>query len=154
MPKTSILNNKEAVAEAIAKSGSIKSALSHLGLRAAGGNYRAFNLACARHNLSIPQWDRKSQLADLAKRRTLSDNEVFVRNSTYHNRDKIKKRLFRMGVANQCSICGQLPEWNGKPLVLQLDHINGVWNDNRIANLRILCGHCHSQTTTYCGRNK
>ncbi|MGH3218614.1 MAG: hypothetical protein ACRDPY_07845 [Streptosporangiaceae bacterium] len=24
-----------------------------------------------------------------------------------------------------CAECGQLPEWNGKPLVLQVDHVNG-----------------------------
>src|SRR5690606_17948485 len=36
---------------------------------------------------------------------------------------------------------------------LQLDHINGISNDNRIENLRILCPNCHSQTATYAGKN-
>lgn len=57
-------------------------------------------------------------------------------------------------IKNICSVCGQLPEWNGKPLVLQLDHINGIFDDNRLENLRIICGHCHSQTDTFAGRNK
>jgi hypothetical protein len=35
------------------------------------------------------------------------------------------------------------------PLTLQLDHINGISNDNRIENLRILCPNCHTQTHTF-----
>lgn len=50
---------------------------------------------------------------------------------------------------DKCEICGQLPEWNGKPLVLQLDHINGDHYDNRIENLRIVCPNCHTQTDTF-----
>jgi hypothetical protein len=53
----------------------------------------------------------------------------------------------------KCEICEIGNEWNGKPLTLQLDHINGIHLDNRIENLRILCPNCHSQTATFCGRN-
>jgi len=52
-----------------------------------------------------------------------------------------------------CSGCGQEPLWNGKELVLQLDHINGNPLDDRFENLRFLCPHCHSQTETFTGRN-
>lgn len=46
------------------------------------------------------------------------------------------------------------PVWNNKALCLELDHINGDSGDNRQENLRFLCPNCHSQTITYCGRNK
>lgn len=49
--------------------------------------------------------------------------------------------------------CG-LTEWRGKPISLQLDHINGDNFDHRIENLRLLCPNCHSQTETFAGKNK
>lgn len=53
-----------------------------------------------------------------------------------------------------CSECGIFPKWNGKPLTIHVDHINGVNTDNRLENLRRLCPNCHSQTPTYCAKNK
>lgn len=50
-----------------------------------------------------------------------------------------------------CSECG-LNEWRNKHISLQMDHINGNHNDDRIDNLRWLCPNCHSQTDTYAGR--
>ena len=67
---------------------------------------------------------------------------------------RFKKRLIKEGLLEEkCYECGIGPIWNGKALVLQIDHTNGVSNDNRISNLRILCPNCHSQTHTYAGRN-
>lgn len=80
---------------------------------------------------------------------------ILVENSTYigHNQ-RIKRRLIESGLMiDECVKCGQGPIWNGLPIVLTLDHINGVSNDHRIENLRILCPNCHSQTETFSGRN-
>jgi hypothetical protein len=49
--------------------------------------------------------------------------------------------------------CG-ISEWQGRPLVLQLDHINGINSDNRLTNVRVLCPNCHSHTDTYCNRRR
>ena len=82
-------------------------------------------------------------------------DEILVENSTYTNRYRLKIRLIKENKMNyRCAICGNNGEWNGKPLSLQLDHINGVNNDNRIENLRFLCPNCHSQTETFSGKNK
>jgi len=69
-------------------------------------------------------------------------------------RGVLKYYLLKQGLLpNTCALCPQGPEWNGKPLVLVLDHINGVNNDNRLENLRLLCPNCNSQTDTFAGRN-
>jgi len=78
--------------------------------------------------------------------------EVLVENSTYIYSDLRKKLLKYGAIEEKCYLCPLKNEWNGKPLVLQLDHINGVHNDNRIENLRLLCPNCHSQTPTFCGK--
>jgi hypothetical protein len=56
-------------------------------------------------------------------------------------------------VKYECAECQIGDTWRGKPLSLQLDHINGDHYDNRIENLRLMCPMCHSQTDTYTGRN-
>lgn len=72
-----------------------------------------------------------------------------------HNRGNIKTRLISAGLLkNECAICHIGPLWNGKLLTLRLDHVNGINDDYRIDNLRLLCPNCDSQTDTYCGRNK
>jgi transposase len=72
-------------------------------------------------------------------------------NSNTRPKTTLKYYLYHKKLKEEiCEKCGQGPEWQGLPLVLQLDHINGNCRDNRLENLRILCGHCHEQTTTFC----
>jgi hypothetical protein len=48
----------------------------------------------------------------------------------------------------KCEVCG-IHEWQGKPIVLEIDHINGAWDENGPENVRLICPNCHSQTDTY-----
>ena len=78
-----------------------------------------------------------------------------VENSSYTNINRLKQRLINEGkLEYQCALCGNIGEWNGELLILQLDHINGINNDHRIENLRFLCPNCHSQTNNFSGKNK
>jgi hypothetical protein len=64
---------------------------------------------------------------------------------------EVKRFLLHHNILqNKCDICGMNSEWQGKPLTLQLDHINGDSHDHSLGNLRILCPNCHSQTPTFC----
>ena len=51
-----------------------------------------------------------------------------------------------------CEIC-KLVDWENKPISLHVDHIDGNSDNNLPTNIRLLCPNCHSQTSTYCGRN-
>jgi hypothetical protein len=69
------------------------------------------------------------------------------------SRGHLKSRLIAAGLKeNRCEQCG-ITEWRGKPISMQLHHRNGDGTDNRLGNLELLCGNCHSQTDTYGGRN-
>lgn len=82
-----------------------------------------------------------------------SHEELFAVGSKA-SRSFLKKKLRELGYEFKCRDCEIGEEWNGKPLSLQLEHINGINNDNRIENLTLLCPNCHSQTDTFAGRNK
>ena len=84
-----------------------------------------------------------------------SMDEILVENSFYENINCLKKRLISNNLLEYvCAECGNTGEWNGKKLVLQLEHKNGIHNDHRLSNLVFLCPNCHSQTNTYSGKNK
>ena len=93
------------------------------------------------------------------KKNIYSDDEVFIENSTM-DRGTIKKRLInKFGWELKCNSCG-LTEWKSRttghksvPIKLELEHINGINNDNRIENLEFLCCLCHSYTPTWRARN-
>jgi hypothetical protein len=78
---------------------------------------------------------------------------VLVENSTYE-RGKLKRRLLAAGLKQPiCELCGQGEFWQGKRMSLVLDHINGVPNDHRLDNLRMVCANCAATLDTHCGRN-
>lgn len=79
--------------------------------------------------------------------------EVLIENSTF-NRGHLKMRLLDEKILeNKCSICGLQTSWNNQPIIMILDHINGIPNDNRLENLRLVCPNCNSQLATFAGKN-
>jgi hypothetical protein len=90
-----------------------------------------------------------------------SNKRIFVRDSTA-DRSQVKRRLLRdLRWPYKCNACHNvmfeqrdgMPFWFDKPVTLQLEHRNGISTDNRLENLEFLCPLCHSQTSTYSGRN-
>lgn len=85
-------------------------------------------------------------------REKISLEQILTINSTF-SRSNLKKRLIKEGLLKtKCYICGLTNFWNNKPLSLVIDHINGIYNDNRLENLRLLCPNCNSQTETFAGK--
>ena len=81
-----------------------------------------------------------------------TDENTFCIDSTV-NRSVLRRHYIKKYPMIECAICGQKPFWNGKPMTLILDHINGTNNDNRIENLRWVCPNCNIQLDTTNARN-
>jgi 5-methylcytosine-specific restriction endonuclease McrA len=119
-------------------------------------SYRTFKRYAEKFGLYKPNQGRRGYTKKDGRKpnkKIIAYSKVLVENSTY-KRENLKRRLIEDGILEyKCSICG-INEWNNKKIVLEIDHINGINNDNRIENLRLLCPNCHSQTEHFRGRNK
>lgn len=104
-------------------------------------------------NLNFSDFKGKEPMRLANTKKEISTESLF-RENCKHQRTVLRRNIIKNNlIPYKCAICG-LTEWNGKTLSLELDHINGINNDNRLENLRFLCPNCHSQTCTYGSRNQ
>src|SRR3954451_22068260 len=144
--------SEEEVRGAVADSRSYAEALRRLGLRAAGGNHRTIRKYLDAWRIPVDHF--AAGPAPGASGKAIPLGDVLVEGSTYH-RGHLKRRLLAEGLKHpQCEICGQGELWRGRRMSLVLDHINGVHDDHRLENLRILCPNCNATLDTHCGRHK
>ncbi len=105
----------------------------------------------ARFGFGRDTWTDAVRRGELKARAKALRLELMVRKKMA--RGSIKRRMLELGLLEErCSRCG-ISDWRDKPLTIHIDHINGVKDDWRLDNLRMLCPNCHSQTPTFSGRN-
>lgn len=126
--------------------------IERLGMNPDRVNYKRFKEACLLKDISI------DNLAAIGKTRPRSRKikpieDLLCEHSRVH-RVNFKRRLIKARILEEkCQMCGLGTVWNGEPLVLVLDHIDGVNDNYTLNNLRLLCPNCNSQTKTFAGRN-
>lgn len=155
MPSTYSVSDDNFI-DAVKTSISISESLTKMGLAPTGGNYKVFHLRVQKLGIDTSHFLGQGHLKGKSHSWSpkISLEELLVQDSNQTLSTDRKRRLIREGLlVEQCQSCGLQSEWNGKPLVLHIDHINGDHFDNRIENLRLLCPNCHSQTETYCSKN-
>jgi len=143
--------SRDVLASAVSKSTSILGVVHNLGLQYRSGSaWVAVKRAILEQGLSTSHFCGRAHNKGKPSDKKLSPSQVLV---VTDGRNRTKPKLLRRamtesGVLYQCSSCGVGPEWNGKKLVLEVDHKNGLWCDCRLGNLRFLCPNCHSQEPT------
>lgn len=141
---------------AIAASLSWTEALRRLGMCASGGGYRILQKYASVWAIPTDHFDpHAASIAGLARMRAgATPLEDLLVEGRFTQGAQLKKRLYAAGIKSRhCELCGQGEEWRGRPMSLILDHINGVHDDNRLENLRIVCPNCNATLDTHCGRN-
>jgi hypothetical protein len=137
---------------AIAASRSWAESLRNLGLCSTGGAWRVLKKYAEIWEISTDHFDAEPARVENLRKAKKPLSEVLVEKSTY-SRNHLKTRLFAAGLKKpQCELCGQGEVWHGRPMSMILDHINGVRDDHRIENLRVVCPNCAATLDTHCGR--
>ncbi|MGH2847134.1 MAG: hypothetical protein ACRDL0_14125 [Thermoleophilaceae bacterium] len=137
---------------AVANSRSWAEALRRLGYCPSGGNWKTLKKRTAALGVSTDHFDPYATSRERSRRSRTPLEEILVARSTF-SRTCLKQRLYDEGVKEtKCELCGQDDNWCGKRMGLILDHANGVRDDNRLENLRIICPNCAATLETHCGR--
>lgn len=140
--------DKALIAKVVARNTTQSSCLTELGLVDRGSNFKTLQRYIAKYNLNTKHFETKEQIyARTLKKRKLSFDEYLL---TINPKGKrIREYMVAEGIEDKCSVCSQEPMWNGEPLTLQIDHIDGNHTNNSKDNLRIICPNCHTQTKTF-----
>ncbi|MFH9133225.1 HNH endonuclease signature motif containing protein [Streptomyces sp. NPDC017524] len=148
---------KEVLEPVVAVSVSVYEVLRRLGLEAVGGHHTNISRRIKAYGIDTSHFVQPSR-AGRKKTPRLSPEDLLVDNRSPHPRrvpsSRLKSAMTALGVAERCARCGTEPLWRGRPLPLEVDHINGRWSDNRLENVRFLCPNCHAATDNYRGRAK
>lgn len=142
----------EAVRAAVAAGLSAAASLRSLGTPQSSSAQRVLLRRIAVLGISTEHWTGQawSRGRRLGRREPL---EALLVDGRTLGTDRLRRRLLEDGVLPHACVSCQRSEWRGRPIPLELDHINGNRRDNRLENLRLLCPNCHAQTETYRGRN-
>lgn len=145
--------SRETLREAVAGSRSVAELLRKLGRRDNGHQRNLLHLWILEEGLTTSHFlGQAHQRGKPATTPTRRPKDLLVRHDGKRRTKTalLRRALSEIGVPERCDGCGTGPVWRGKPITLEIDHVNGDWGDDRAENLRLLCPNCHAITTTWC----
>lgn len=148
----------ENVGEAVKQTSSYTQTLVWLGVAPRSGNFETLKRYITKFELDTSHFSQRDSCKD-TKQRNGTDTcipleDILAGKHPHYSTSSLRVRLLEGGILeHKCCICN-LTEWCSQPIPVELDHVNGVNNDHRLENLRLLCPNCHAQTPTYKGKNK
>ncbi|KAF2779839.1 HNH endonuclease [Streptomyces sp. OM5714] len=147
---------REALQEAVSASTNMCEVLRHLGLDVVGGHHTHISRRIKAYGIDISHFRMPTRKGKPWRPRT--PEGLLVEQPPAEARrvpsDRLKWAMAAVGAPELCALCGNDGIWQGRPIPLEVDHVDGDWRNNRVENLRLLCPNCHSITDTYRGRGK
>ena len=148
---------EEVLRDAVSHSVSYVGVLRYLGVPEAGGSHTHISRTIKRLGIDTSHFTGQAWRRGLPSDRRKTPAERLVLRepgSPRENGERLRRAMVELGITYVCASCGNRGTWLFEPMTLQVDHINGLYYDNRPENLRFLCPNCHAVTPTHAGKNK
>lgn len=137
---------KEILSEIAQTSKSMAEVLRTLGLKEAGGNYCHIKRLLKQEKIDISHFvPYKKFLQPGINKKKWQDVLILRENGKRVSAIRLRRALLEAGVKYKCSKCEQNETWNNEILILEVNHKNNNWLDNRLDNVEFICPNCHSQ---------
>jgi Zn finger protein HypA/HybF involved in hydrogenase expression len=145
---------KEILEDAVKKSTSVMDVLRNINCPISGGGHchisrklKKYNIDTSHFYSSVAHLIKIAQRSAILRRRSATDILILSSIERRIPAHVLKRALNEIKIEYKCQKC-KINSYDSMPITLEVDHINGNWQDNRLENLRYLCPNCHSQMST------
>ena len=140
---------KQYYIELITSSFSLREVCLKAGIVATTGNYATLKRIIKDEEIDTSHFKRQN-----GGSRNSHCAEFYLHKGSTISSYKLKNKLLKAGIKEHRCECCNNTEWMGKPIKLELHHLNGDNTDNSLENLQLLCPNCHSYTDNFGGKNQ